>query len=157
MLHLVAPLMTLTAMMVATSVVGRDDDFRNTPFGWALVSQGSTIATSTDELSRLQEWTSDDDRVLFARFGEDEYLIRERVTLDRVDQLVEPIRKLGEKAREIVASRGAHRSDKLGRREVKEQLRPIKARRRQLLLHVSGEIEALARAAVRRGQAQRLN
>jgi len=157
MLHLVAPVMTLTAMLVATSVVGRDDDFGNTPFGWALVSQGSTIATSTDELSRLQEWTSDEDRALFARFGEDEYLIRERVTLDRADQLVEPIRKLGEKAREIVASRGAHRSDKPGRREVKEQLRPIKARRRQLLLHVSGEIEALARAAVRRGQAQRLN
>ena len=157
MLHLVAPVMTLAAMLGATSLVGRGDDFRNTQFGWALVSQGSTIATSTDELSRLEEWTSDGDRVLFARFGEDEYLIRERVTLDRVDQLLEPIRKLGEKAREIVASRGAHRSDKLGRREVKERLRPIKARRRQLLLHVSGEIEALARAAVRRGQAHRLN
>jgi hypothetical protein len=149
--------MTLTVMLVGTSVFGRDDDFRNTQFGWALVSKGSTIATTTDDLGRLEEWTSDEGRVLYARFGEDEYLIRERATLDRVDELVEPIRRLGEKAREIGASRGAYRTDKVGRREVKEQLRPIKARRRELLLHVSGEIEALARAAVRRGQAQRLD
>jgi len=97
------------------------------------------------------------DHVLFARFGEDEYLIRDPTTLDRVDQLVKPIRTLGEQAREITASHGAARGDKLGRRELKDELRPIKARRRQLVLHVSGKIEALARAAVRRGRAQRLN
>ena len=78
-------------------------------------------------------------------------------TLDRVDQLVEPIRKLGEKAREITASRGAHRGDKLGRREWKERLRPLKEKRRELLLRVSGEIESLTRACVERGKVQRLN
>src|SRR5262249_38481926 len=104
MLNLVAPVMTL--VLVVTSVTGRDDDFRNAQFGWALVSKGSTIATSTDELSRLEEWTFDGDRVLYARFGEDEYLIHDGATLDRVDQLVAPIRKLGERAREIM-SRGA--------------------------------------------------
>lgn len=72
MLHLVAPVMTLTVMLVGTSVFGRDDDFRNTQFGWALVSKGSTIATTTDDLGRLEEWTSDEGRVLYARFGEDE-------------------------------------------------------------------------------------
>jgi len=57
MLNLVAPVMAV--ILVTTSVVGRDDDFRSARFGWALVSEGSTIATSTDELSRLEEWTSD--------------------------------------------------------------------------------------------------
>ena len=157
MLDRVAVVMTLAAVVSATSVFARDDDFRNTEFGWALLSNGSTVATSTDELTRLDEWTSDEDRVLFARFGEDEYLIRDRVTLDRADELVEPIRMLGEKAREIVASRPAHRGDKLGRREWKERLRPFKEKRRELMLGVSGEIEALARDAIRRGQARRMN
>jgi hypothetical protein len=157
MLHRVAVVMTLAAMLSASSAFTRDDDFRNNQFGWALLSKGSTVATSVDELNRLDEWTSDGDRVLFARLGEDEYLIRDRVTLDRADALVEPIRKLGEKAREIRPSHGAHRGDKLGRREWKERLRPFKEKRRELLVQVSGEIEALARDAVRRGQAQRLN
>jgi hypothetical protein len=143
-----------TSVLVATSAFARD---RSTPFGWVLVSKGSTVATSTDELNRLDRWPFDSDRVLFARFGEDEYLIRDRVTLDRADEWVEPIRKLGEKAREIRASRSENRGDKLGRREWKERLRPYKEKRRELLLQVSGEIEALARDAVRRGQAQRLN
>ncbi|HKQ57835.1 MAG TPA: hypothetical protein VJY35_08190 [Candidatus Eisenbacteria bacterium] len=153
----VAVVMTLAAMLSATSALARDDAFRNTPFRWAVLSEGSTVATTADELNLLDEWTSDGDRVLLARFGEDDYLIRDRVTLDRADELVEPIRRLGEKAREIVASRGAHRGDKLGRREWKARLRPIKEKRRELMLQVSGEIEALAREAVRRGQAQRLN
>jgi hypothetical protein len=144
--------MTLATMLVPTPVSARD-----TQFGWALVSKGSTVATSVDELERLDEWTSDGDHALFARFGDDEYLIRDRATLDRIDQLVEPIRKLGEKAREIVASRGAYRGDKLGRHEWKERLRPFKEKRRELLLRVSGDVEALARECVRRGQAQRLN
>ena len=157
MLHRVALVTTLTIMLAVPSVLARDNGFGNTQFGWALVSKGSTVATSVDELNRLNEWTSDGDHVLFARFGHDEYLIRDRVTLDRVDQLVEPIRELGEKAREITASRGVQRGDKLGRREWKERLRPIKEKRRDLLIGVSGEIESLARDAVRRGQAQRLN
>jgi len=143
-------------MVVTSSVFARDDHSRS-PFGWAVVSKGSTVATTADELHRLEEWTSDGDRVLYARFDEDEYLIHDRATLDRVDQLVEPIRKLGEQAREIRASQGAHPYDKRGRQEWKERLRPIKEARRALLLGVSDEIEALARDAVRRGQAQRLN
>lgn len=146
-----------TAVLVATSAFAREGEFRSTPFGWVLVSKGSTVATSTDELSRLDQRTSDSDRVLYARFGEDEYLIRDSATLDRADDLVEEIRRLGEKAQEIRAASGAHRGDKLGRREWKERLRPFKEKRRELLLRVSPKIEALARDAVRRGQAQRLD
>ena len=154
-----ALVMILAAMLFAPSSFARDShDWDGTPeFGWALVSNGSTIATSLDEWNRLDEWIAADDRVLFARFGEDEYLIRDRSTLDRVDQLVEPIRRLGERAREIAAPRSAHHADKLGRREWKERLRPLKEKRRELLRRVSGEIEALARDAVRQGHAQRLN
>jgi len=156
MLDHAALVLTLAATVAGTSFAG-DESFRNTRFGWALVSRGSTIATSTDELDRLHAWTSDGDRVLLARFGEDEYLIRDRVTLDRVDRLVEPVRALGEKARAILAARGAGRSDKLDRREWKERLRPLKEERRKLLHQISGEIETLARDAVRRGGAQRVN
>jgi len=156
MLDRIACSMTLATILVASSWVAPDDDFRNAPFGWVSVSKGSTIATSGDELDRLNERAPDQDRVLFAHFGEDEYLIRERATLDRVDQLLEPVRRLGEKAREIGALRGTNRSDKLHRRAWKARLRPLKEERRQLLLDVSGQIEALARDAVRRGQAQRL-
>ena len=152
MLNRVAVMMTLAAVLTATSVSARDDEF-----GWALVSKGSTVATSTDQLGRLDKWNPNGDRVLFARFGQDEYLIRDRVTLDRADELVEPIRELGEKAREIRTSRGEQHGDKLGRREWKERLRPFKEKRRELLLRVSPKIEELARAAVSRGQAQRLN
>jgi len=105
----------------------------------------------------LEDWISKGDRVLFVRFGQDQYLIRDRVTLDRADELVEPIQELGEKAREIRAPRGEQRGDKLGRREWKERLRPFKEKRRELLLHVSPKIEALARAAVSRGHVRRLN
>lgn len=149
MLNRVAVMMTLAAVLAATSVSARDDEF-----GWVLVSKGSTVATSGDELSRVDEWTSNGDRVLFVRFGQNEYLIRDSATLDRADDLVEEIRRLGEKAREIRAPRGEQRGDK---REWKERLRPFKERRRELLLHVSPKVEALARDAVRRGQAQRLN
>ena len=76
--------------------------------------------------------------------------------LDRADQLVEPIRKLGEKAREIVAAKG-DRASKVGRREWKERLRPYKEQRREMLLGVSDEMESLAQEAIRRGQAARLN
>jgi len=151
MLHRVAVMMTLAAALTATSVSARDE------FGWVLVSRGSTVATSVDELSRLEDWISKGDRVLFVRFGQDQYLIRDRVTLDRADELVEPIQELGEKAREIRAPRGEQRGDKLGRREWKERLRPFKEKRRELLLHVSPKIEALARAAVSRGHVRRLN
>lgn len=157
MRHRVALVMTLATMLVATSAFARDVGFRMAQFGWVLVSKGSTVATSVDELDRLNEWTSDEDRVLFVRFGDHEYLIRDRFTLDRVDQLVEPIRKLGDKASEIVASRGERQADKLGRREWKERLRPFKEKRRELLLGVSDDIESLARDAIRRGQAQRLD
>ena len=157
MLNRVALVIALAAVPIATSVFARDDAPGNTEFRWALVSKGSTVATTADELARADEWISAGDRVLFARFGEDEYLIRDRATLDRADELVEPIRKLGEKVREIRAPRGSYRGDKLGKREWKERLRPFKEQRRELLLHVSPEIEALARDAVRRGQAQRLN
>jgi uncharacterized coiled-coil DUF342 family protein len=105
-------------------------------------------------LSRLDASTADGERVLFVRFGQAEYLIRDRATLDRADQLVEPVRKLGERAREIVAARGERRSDK---REWKERLRPYKEKRRELLNGVSDEMEALARESIRRGQAARLN
>lgn len=154
-----ALVMILSAMLVASSSFARDsyDRDRTPEFGWALVSNGPTIATSQDELNRVDEWVAADDRVLFARFGEGEYLIRDRSTLDRVDQLVEPIRKLGEEARAITATRSTHRADKLGRREWKERLRPLKEKRRELLRRVSGEIEALARDAIRQGRAQRLN
>ena len=151
MLHRVAVMMTLAAALTATSVSARDE------FGWVLVSRGSTVATSVDELSRLEDWISKGDRVLFVRFGQDQYLIRDRATLDRADELVEPIQELGEKAREIRAPRGEQRGDKLGRREWKERLRPFKEKRRELLLHVSPKIEALARAAVSRGHVRRLN
>jgi hypothetical protein len=151
MLHRLAVLMTLAAALAATSVSAREE------FGWVLVSKGPTVATSGDELSRSEEWTSNEDRVLFVRFGQDEYLIRDRVTLDRADELVAPIRELAEKAREIRPPRGEQRGDKLGRREWKERLRPIKEKRRELLLQVSPRIEALARAAISKGQAQRLN
>ena len=151
MLHRVPVMMTLAAALTATSVSARDE------FGWVLVSKGSTVATSVDELSRLEDWISNGDRVLVVRFGQDQYLIRDRVTLDRADELVEPIQELAEKAREIRASRGEQRGDKRGRREWKERLRPFKEKRREHLLHVSPKIEALARAAVSRGQVQRLN
>ena len=149
-----AVLLTLAVVLIATPAFARADDSENPWFGWALVSKGSTVATSVVELNRLNEWTSDEDRVLFARFGEDEYVIRDRMTLDRADDLLAPIRELGEKARQIAAYRGANRRDK---REWKERLRPFKQKRRELLLQVSGEIESLARDAIRRGQAQRLN
>ena len=156
-----ALVMILPAVLFASSAFARVHDShgrdRIHEFGWALVSNGSTIATSLDEWNRLDEWIANDERVLFARFGDDEYLIRDRSTLDRVDHLVEPIRRLGEKAREVAADRSAYRSDKLGRREWKERLRPLKEKRRELLRRVSGEIEALARNAVRQGRAQRLN
>ena len=156
-----ALVMILAAMLFASFSFARDDDSddrdRTLEFGWALVSNGSTIATSLDEWNRLDEWITADDRVLFARFREDKYLIRDRSTLDRVDELVEPIRRLGEKARELVATRSTHHADKLGRREWKERLRPLKEKRRELLRRVSGKIEALARDAVRQGRAQRLN
>ena len=84
-------------------------------------------------------------------------MIRERSTLDRVDRLVEPIRKLGEKAREVAGRRGDHLADKLGRREWKQRLRPFKEKRRELMRRVTGEIEALARDVVRRGRARRVN
>ena len=151
MLHRVGVMMTLAAALTVTFVSARDE------FGWVLVSKGSTVATSVDELSRLEEWISNGDHVLFVRFGQKQYRIRDRVTLDRADELVEPIQELAEKAREIRASRGEQRGDKRGRREWKERLRPFKEKRRELLLHVSPRIEALARAAVSRGQAQRLN
>lgn len=153
MLHRVALFLSLASLIGATSALARDDD--SPPFGWALASpKGSTIATSTDELSRLDASTADGERVLFVRFGQAEYLIRDRATLDRADQLVEPVRKLGERAREIVAARGERRSDK---REWKERLRPYKEKRRELLNGVSDEMEALARESIRRGQAARLN
>jgi len=152
MLHRTVVMMTLAAALTATSVSARDDEF-----GWALVSKGSTVATSVDVLGRLDDRISNGDRVLFVRFGQDEYLIRDPATLDRADVLVEPIRELGEKAREIRPSRGEQRGDKLGRREWKERLRPFKEKRRELLLRVSPKIEALARAAAARGQVQRLN
>lgn len=152
MLQRAVVIMTLAATLAATSVSAREDGF-----GWALASRGSTVATSGDELSRLDEWTSDGDRVLFVRFGEREYLIRDAAALDRADELVEPIRRLGERAREIRAPRGEQRGDKLGRKEWKERLRPFKEKRRELLLEVSPEIEALARDAVRKGKAQSLN
>jgi len=151
MLHRIAVMMTLAAALTATSVSARDE------FGWVLVSMGSTVATNVDELSRLEDWITNGDRVLFVRFGQDQHLIRDRVTLDRADELVEPIQELGEKVREIRASRGEQRGDELGRREWKERLRPFKEKRRELLLHVSPKIEALARAAISRGQGQRLN
>ncbi len=156
MLDRVACSMTLATMLVATSWVAPNDDFRNASFGWVSVSRGSTVATSGDELDRLNARAPDQDRALFARFGEDAYLVRDQATLDRVDQLLEPIRKLGETAREISAARGANRSDKLHRHAWKARLRPLKEHRRELLLGVSGEIETLARDAIRRGQAQRL-
>ena len=156
MLDRVACSMTLATLLVATSWVSPGDDSSNASFGWVSVSRGSTVATSGDELDRLNEQAPDQDRVLFAHIGEDEYLIRDRATLDRVDQLLEPIRKLGEKAREIAASRGTDRSDKLHRRAWKARLRPFKEERRELLLGVSGQIEALARDAIRRGQALHL-
>ena len=157
MLHRVALATILATALVATSVFARDDGLANSKFGWAFVSKGSSVATTSDDLDRLDEFTSEGDRALFARLGDDEYLIRDRATLDRVDQLVEPIRRLGEKAREIVGQRGAQRGDKLGRREWKERLRPFKEKRRQLVLRVSGDIEALVRESVRRGHAQRLD
>jgi len=120
-------------------------------------SRVSTVATSTDDLSQLDEWTSEGERVLFVRFGSELYLIHDPATLDRVDRLVKPIRELGEKAREIAGARGTELSGKLGKREWKERLRPYKEKRRELLRGVSDEIESLAREAVRRGQAQRLN
>jgi len=153
--------MILAVMLFASLAFARDDDShgrdRTPEFGWALVSNGSTIATTLDDWNRLDEWIVDDDRVLFARFGKVEYLIRDRSTLDRVDQLVEPIRKLGEKAREVAATRPAHNGDKLRRRDWKERLRPLKEKRRELLRRVSNEIEALARNALGQGRAQRLN
>src|SRR5262245_12518879 len=156
MLHRLVLGMTLAAMLMATSLFAREVVL-DSEFGWALASKGTTIATSGDELTRLVEWTSNGDRVLLARFGEEAYLIRDRATLDRVDHLVEPIRKLGEKARQITVSRGTSLGDKAGRREWKERLRPYKERRRVLMLGVTGEIESLARDAVRRGQAQLVN
>jgi len=152
---MLARLLTLAIMLGATSVVAPSDDY-NPQFRWALASKGLTVATSADELTRLNESTSDEDRVLYARIDGHEYLIREAATLDRVDQLVEPIRKLSDKVRQLVPSRGDYAGDKLGRREWKARLRPFKEKRRELLRHVSGDIEALARDAVRRGQAQRL-
>jgi len=107
-------------------------------------------------LNQLDERAAGADRMLLARFGADEYLIRDSLALDQVERLVEPIRRLSEKARDIIASRGARPSDKLGRHEWKARLRPYKERRRELMLEVSGPIEALARDAVRRGQAQPL-
>ena len=156
-----ALVMALAAMLFASSSFARDDDSHDrdpiSEFGWALVSNGSTMASSLDEWNRLDERIANGERVLFARLGEDEYLIRDRSTLDRVDQLVEPIRRLGEKAREIAATRTAPRADKLGRREWKERLRPLKEERHELMRRVSVDIERLARDAVRRGRAQRLN
>ena len=151
----VAPLLALAAMLAAVSAFAQDDEIANAQFRWAVASKGSTIATSADELNWLDEHTSEGDRVLLARFGETAYLIRDPATLDRVDKLVEPIRKLGQKARAIVEQQ--HRTDKLGKREWKERLRPIKEERRTLMRGVSGEIEALAREAIARGQAQRFN
>jgi hypothetical protein len=151
--------MILAAMLFASSALAREDASRDRgrrpEFGWALVSNGSTIATSLDEWDRLDERIAGNERVLFARLGGDEYLIRDRSTLDRVDQLVEPIRRLGEKARAITATRSTN--DKAGRREWKERLRPLKEERGERLRAVSGEIEGLARDAVRQGRAQRLN
>jgi len=155
MLHRPVLGMTLATMLVATSLFAREVVLGRSEFGWALASKGTTVATSVEELSRLDEWLLGGERVLFARFGEEGYLIRDRATLDRVDQLVEPIRKLSEKARQIAAP--ADRRDKLARREWKERLRPYKEKRRVMLLGITGEIEALARAAVRRGEAQRVN
>ncbi len=152
----IASLFILTATLVAPAVFARAHDDADR-FGWVFVSIGPTIATSTDELIRFDRWISQGDRALLARFGEDEYLIRDKATLDRVDELVDPIRRLGEKAREIAPPQGASRGDKFGRREWKERLRPYKEKRRELLLGISDDIESLARAAVRRGQAQRLN
>ena len=150
MLYRVA-VVVATAFLVATSALAG-----STSFGWALASKGCTAATSTDELSRLEQRTSDSDRILYARFGEDEYLIRDPATLDRADSLIEPIRQLGESAREIRPVNGADPTDKQTRQEWKERLRPFKEKRRELLLRVSPRIEALARDAVARGKAQRL-
>lgn len=157
----VALVMAFAAILFAPFAFAREPDSRDadptSEFGWVLVSNGSTIASSSDELNRLDELITDDGRVLFARLGRVEYLIRDRHALDRADELVEPVRKLGERAREVLATRGVHRGDKLGRREWKERLRPLKERRRELLRGVTGAIETLARDAVRQGRAQRVN
>ena len=151
-------LVMLAAMLCASSAFARDDDSPGRdPFGWAFVSNGTTIKTSLDEWNHLDEWFGPDDRLMFARFGDKEYLIQDQSTLDRVDELVEPIRRLGEKAREIAERRGAHLANKLGKREWKERLRPFKEQRRELIRRVSGKIEALARDAVRQGRARRVN
>lgn len=146
-----------TTLLVATSAFARQGDSGDTSFGWALANKGSMAATSTDELNRLEPRTSDSDRVLYARFGEVEYLIRDPATLDRADSLIEPIRQLGESARQIRPLNGGDLSDKRNRREWKERLRPFKEKRAQLLLRVSPQIEALARDAIAKGKAQRLN
>ena len=146
-----------TTLLVATSAFARQGVSGNTSFGWALANKGSMAATSTDDLSRLEPRTSDSDRVLYARFGEDEYLIRDPATLDRADSLIAPIRQLGESARQIRPLNDADLADKRHRREWKERLRPFKEKRAQLLLRVSPQIEALARDAVAKGKAQRLN
>ena len=155
-----ALVVVFASMLVAPFAFAREPDYRvavqTSEFGWVLVSNGATIAATLVEWNRLDELITDDDRVLFARFGGDEFLIRDRHTLDRADELVEPIRKLGEKARAILAAR-AHGGDKIGRREWKERLRPLKEKRRELLRDVTGAIEALARDAVRQGRVQRVN
>ena len=154
----VALTMVVAVLLVAPAVFARDDAARDsdrTPeFGWVLVSNGSTIMTSLDEWNRLDELNLGDERVLFVRFGKDQYLIRDLHTLDRVDELVEPIRKLGQQVREMIPTRNGSRADK---REWKERLRPLKEKRRDHLRRVSPDIEDLAREAVRRGQAERVN
>jgi hypothetical protein len=155
MLERIALATAVAAAIAASPALARDDDFES--FGWALASRVSTVATSTDDLSQLDEWTSEGERVLFVRFGSELYLIHDPATLDRVDRLVKPIRELGEKAREIIEMRGTELSGKLGKREWKERLRPYKEKRRELLLGVSDEIESLAREAVQRGKAERLD
>jgi len=161
MRHRAAFLMLLAVVLVVPGATVRGEAMHDTDrvpeFGWVLVSGGSTIATSTDDLNRWDRLKRDDDRVLFARIGADEYVIRDPHFLDRVEHLVEPIRKLEQQTRELLATRAGARADKLERREWKERLRPLKERRHEYLRRVSGDIEDLAREAVHEGRAERVN
>jgi hypothetical protein len=51
-------LVILAIMLGATSVVASTDDY-NPQFRWALASKGLTVATTADELTRLNETTSE--------------------------------------------------------------------------------------------------
>src|SRR5439155_21907360 len=102
--------LTLTlavAVSAAPALAGNsppgDDPESGSGFGWALVSGGSTMATDLDDWQRLHDLKADDDHFLMVRFGRDEYVIHDARVLERADDLVEPIRKLGQQAREMAS------------------------------------------------------